>query len=416
MLGKKKKGVRSEVGRPQGRRFTDEQKHHALVLVASGSAAREDIAATVGTTTQSLRRWEAEAIAAGTMPRPPVGKAAVPVEGGPAGVVEGGTPQRLTPKKVAGVVRSPYAPADPAQGLADYEVAAILELKRKHASMGPAQIRAQLKRFKGWRLSLKAIARVLRGHGYELVHRGSRPKGPEPIRFESPRRNALWQADFTEVRVGADHLYVLIILDDFSRYVVGHALSDSPSSQVATETMRLAMARHGKPEKVRTDRGGAFVAFSRETDFGRFLEVELIDHVVGKSYRPQGGGKVESAVGTLKRELWELEQFTDRVHAEQRLAEFFDEFNDRRAHMGIDGLTPADRFFGRADKVLAAIDAISRRRQGALERVGSSGCATEETLSAGQGAPLEVLRLVMVDGVMELRFCGSRVRLGRVET
>lgn len=420
MLGKnKKKGLKgSEGGRPQGRRFTDEQKQHALVVVASGSATREDIAATVGTTTQSLRRWVAEAIAAGTMPTPPVVKTAAPVgkatERG--GVAEAGTPQSSTRNQATGAVRSPYAPADPAQGLADYEVAAILELKRKHASMGPAQIRAQLKRFKGWRLSLKAIARVLRGHGYELVHRGGRPKEPEPIRFESPRRNALWQADFTEVRVGGDRLYVFIILDDFSRYVVGHAVSESPSSQVATETMRLAIARHGKPEKVRTDRGGAFIAFSRETDFGRFLEAELIDHIVGKSYRPQGGGKVESAVGTLKRELWELEEFTDRIHAEQRLGEFFEEYNDRRAHMGIDGLTPADRFFGRADKVLAAVDAISRRRQGALERVGGPGCAIEETLSARQGAPLEVLRLVMVDGVMELRFCGSRVRLGRIET
>lgn len=95
-----------------------------------------------------------------------------------------------------------YAPKDPGQGLSDLEVAAILELKREHPAYGPAQLRAQLKRFKGWRLSNKAIARVLRQAGYELVHRGSRPQGPEPIRFEAPRRNALWQADYTELRVG----------------------------------------------------------------------------------------------------------------------------------------------------------------------------------------------------------------------
>jgi hypothetical protein len=85
---------------------------------------------------------------------------------------------------------SPYAPADPAQGLGEHEVAAILELKRKHPSMGPAQLRAQLKRFKGWRLSLKAIQRVLRGHGYEPVHRGSRPKGPAPRARSCPARRA----------------------------------------------------------------------------------------------------------------------------------------------------------------------------------------------------------------------------------
>jgi transposase InsO family protein len=312
--------------------------------------------------------------------------------------------------------RSPYAPADPAQGLGEHEVAAILELKRKHPSMGPAQLRAQLKRFKGWRISLKAIARVLRGHGYEPVHRGSKPKGPEPIRFEAPRRNALWQADFAEVRVGDDKLYALIVLDDFSRYVVGHALAESPSSSVATEALKLAIARHGKPEAMRTDRGGAFVAFTKEGDFGRFLEASLIDHHVGRPYNARGGGKVESAVGTLRRELWDLFHFTDRAEAEARLGRFFDDYNERRAHMGIDGLTPADRFFGRADRVLAAVDALSRGRQGALWLRAPTGSPIEELAAPGSNAPLEVLRLVLVDGAMELRFCGARVRLGRIES
>jgi putative transposase len=256
---------------------------------------------------------------------------------------------------------------------------------------------------------------VLRAHGYEPVHRGSRPKGPEPIRFEAPRRNALWQLDFAEVRVGDERLYVLIILDDFSRYIVGHCLCNSPTSAVATETLRRAIARHGKPEAVRTDRGGAFVAFTKESDFGKVLEAELIDHIVGRSYSPRGGGKVESAVGTLRRELWDLFQFHDRAEAQARLDAFFLEYNEQRAHMGIDGLTPADRFFGRADRVLATIDAISRKRQGTLMLTSPPGGAIEELTSAGTGAPLEVLRLVLIDGVMELRFCGASIRLGRVE-
>jgi transposase InsO family protein len=305
--------------------------------------------------------------------------------------------------------RSPYAPADPAHGLSDVEVAGILEWKKKHPSMGPAQLRAQLKRFNGWRLSIKAIARVLRGHGYAVVHRKSRPVGPEPIRFEAPRRNALWQADFCEVRVGDERLHVVLILDDFSRFIVGYAVLDSPSSAGATAAFRVAIGRHGKPEAVRTDRGGAFVAHTKDGDFARMLETELIDHIVGRSYSPRGGGKVESAVGTLKRELWECFHFEDRDIAERRLGAFIEEYNHRRAHMGIDGLTPADRFFGRADQVLARVDAVSRGRNGTLAKAGGP---VEEPLSASTGAPLEVLRLVIEDGVMEMRFCGARVQLG----
>jgi transposase InsO family protein len=357
---------------------------------------RERVASLIGTTTESLRHWVAQAHASGAMPVVPQ--------------VRIGAEEKASAKGATTVAEppSPYAPRDPGQGLSEIEVAAILEYKKKHPSMGPAQIRAQLKRFKGWRVAVKAIARVLRAHGYEPVHRGSRPQGPEPQRFEAPRRNALWQMDFTELRVDGEHVHLLVVEDDFSRYVVGHELADSPAAEVAVRVLRAAIARHGKPEAVRTDRGGAFNA----AEFTGFLEAELIDHIVGHSYHPQGGGKVESVIGTVKRELWEVEHFHSRAEATRRLGEFFVHYNHRRAHMGIDGLTPADRYFGRGAEVLAAVDALSRKRQGALQMLGAPGSASEEVLTSHTGAPMEVLRLVIVDGEVELRFCGARVHLG----
>jgi transposase InsO family protein len=310
--------------------------------------------------------------------------------------------------------RSPYAPHDPAHGLSPQEVAAVLELKEAHLSMGPAQIRAQLKRFKGWRLSVKAIARILVSHGYERVHTRSRPQGQEPVRFEAPRRNAIWQADYCEVRITGQKLYLLIIIDDFSRYVVGHSLSDSPTSEVATSLLYEAMARHGKPESIRTDRGGAFVAFSKESDFGKVLEAELIDHIVGKPYKPQGGGKVEAVVKTLRRELLDVEHLGSPSETKRRISEFFCAYNERRAHMGIDGLTPADRFHGRAEQVLETVNALSRRRQSVLDQLAGSGGPIEEVSLGAEAAPTEILRIGLVDGKMELRFCGARVCLGPV--
>jgi len=414
---KKSNGSASQPAK--GRRFTAEQKEAARLLVDNGVLPRTSIAALMGTTPESIRRWVAEAAKGDETDYTADETAAVAKAAGVAASVmppaSPTTSPSATKDSTSNGKPSLYAPKDPGQGLGEHEVAAILELKKKHPSMGPAQLRAQLKRFKGWRLSNKAIARVLKKHGYELLHRGSRPEGPEPERFEAPRRNALWQADFTQVRVGSDKLQVLVILDDFSRFVVEHTLCDSPSSDVATEALKAAVARHGKPEVVRTDRGGAFVANKHEGDFARYLDVELIDHIVGRAYSPKGGGKVESAIGTLKRELWEVFEFHDRDDAEGRLDEFFEHYNHRRAHMGIDGLTPADRFFGRADKVLAAIDAVSRKRQGALQLVAPAGGVLEELSGASTGSPLEVLRLVIIDGVMELRFCGARVTLGAVE-
>jgi len=382
----------------KGRRFTLAEKVHALTLVVAGMK-RAQVAATVGTTTESLRRWVAVAEAEGTMPKPP---------GGALGTtsVDTSVAAEAAPKSSSPTKRSVYAPKDPGQGLSAPEEAAILEYKKRHPSMGPAQIRAQLKRFKRWRLSIKAIARVLRAHGYEPVRAHGRPVGPQPVRFEAPHRNALWQADFTELRVGGERQQLLVVLDDFSRFCVGYRLCEGPDAESVIEAMQEAIARHGKPEAVRTDRGGGFLS----KELGAYLEAELIDHVVGRAYHPEGGGKVESLVGTVKRELWEVEHFDDWQTATRRLERFVADYNERRAHMGIDGLTPADRFFGRADRVLAHIDAVSRRRHGAMAMRAEDGSPVEEL---GEHA-LEVLRLVVVDGRMELRFCGSRVILGSV--
>ncbi len=156
----------------KGRRFTLAQKMPALTLVVAGMK-RVAVAETVGTTTVSLGRWYNEAEANGTLPKPPRSGAATASATEPVA-----TPKAPTGTK--GTKPSPYAPRDPGQGLSEAEQPAILELKKGHPSMGPAQLRAQLKRFKGWRLSVKAIARVLRAHGYEPVHVHGRPQGPEP--------------------------------------------------------------------------------------------------------------------------------------------------------------------------------------------------------------------------------------------
>jgi putative transposase len=405
-MARKKSGRTRRQTNAYTRRFTGDQKQHALTLLASGIRIGE-VARIIGTTDKSLHNWRSAALEMGSMPKVPVATGGVRVRGRTGKATRGGEvlpAPNLVPVPGSVPAQSIYAPKDPGQGLSEQETAAILELKCEHPSYGPAQIRAQLKRFKGWRLANKAIARVLRSHGYELVHRGSRPQGPEPIRFEAPRRNALWQMDHTDLRVGDDKFALLVILDDFSRYVVAHAVSDSQDAASVVKTLRSAMARHGKPEAVRSDRGGAFTG----SEVGKALEAELIDHVVGRSYHPEGGGKVEAVIGTLRRELWDVEHFTSRRQAEARLATFFADYNERRAHMGIDGLTPADRYFGRADRILAQVDAVSRRRNVASGMmVGSGGPIEEQALT-------EVLRLMIVDGEMELRFCGAVVNLGKI--
>jgi transposase InsO family protein len=393
---------------PRAKRFTSEQHEHALTLVVGGML-REAVAAEVGCTTESLRRWYKAAEAGGRLPVLPAAPKSAPGGRVAAAPVS-------APAEVGAAERGPTtssAPKDPGSGLAEYEVAAILELKQKHASMGPAQLRAQLKRWKGWRVSTKAIARVLKRAGYALVHRGSRPADePPPVRFEAPHRNALWQCDFKELRVGPEERYLLLFEDDFSRFVVGYSFNERPTTEVAVATFKEAMRRHGKPERIYSDRGSAFTAWRDITDFETYLESLEIDHSLRRAHHPRGGGKVEALVGTVERELWHTTHFESLDEALEGLRRFIDEYNHRRAHLGIGGLVPADRFYGRWPEVAAEIDAVSRRRQGALA-IGQDRRLYHEPVAPGDRTL--VLELVFVGDEAELRLCGRRVRLGRIE-
>ncbi len=131
---KKKSTHRRPKGKnPQrGKRFTPEQKEHALVLVASGME-RVKAAKAIDTTTESLRRWVNAAKESGTMPTPP--------QPSP----EQHATAEETSQPSSEPAPSPYKPRDPGQGLSTDEEEAIVELKQKHPSYGPAQARAQLK-------------------------------------------------------------------------------------------------------------------------------------------------------------------------------------------------------------------------------------------------------------------------------
>jgi hypothetical protein len=178
---KKQEQVKHGRGRRQpskGRRFTPQQQAEALRLIASRLKHKE-VARVVGTTVESLRRWHQTNKVTASL----------------------SAQARATSSVEPASLAAPVGPASRV-GLAPVEVEAILALKKEHPSMGPAQIRAQLKRFRGWRLSVKAIGRVLVRNGYKLVRKEARPEGDEqPRPFEAPRRNALWQMDFVDLRV-----------------------------------------------------------------------------------------------------------------------------------------------------------------------------------------------------------------------
>src|SRR5262245_34239621 len=235
----------------------------------------------------------------------------------------------------------------------------ILMLKQANPDWGCQRISDMLVRGPALPASASTVARVLHEAGYDLQEDPTRPHTPQVQHFERARPNQLWQTDlFTFILKRQNRrVYLVAFMDDHSRYIVGYGLHASQSSALVIEVFRTALTSYGVPEEVLTDNGSQYVTWRGKSAFTRELEKRGIKQVVATPRRPQTLGKVERFWGTLWRECVESAVFVDMGDAQRRIGLFIDHYNFQRPHQGIDGLAPADRFFGAASEVRRTLQA-----------------------------------------------------------
>jgi len=233
---------------------------------------------------------------------------------------------------------------------------AILLLKEANPELGCQRISDMLARGPALGASASAVARVLKEAGYELVDVPTRPHPDKKRRFERSKPNELWQTDlFTFVLKRQNRrVYLVAFMDNHSRFIVGFGLHASQSTALVLEALRSSITNYGVPTEILTDNGSQYVTWRGTSAFSKELRKQGIGHIVAKPRRPQTLGKVERFWGTLWRECVESAVFVDLADARRRLSLYIDHYNFHRTHQGIDGVTPADRFFEAAPQVLAS--------------------------------------------------------------
>ncbi len=234
----------------------------------------------------------------------------------------------------------------------------ILMMKREHPDWGCRRLSDMLLRGPALPASPEAVRKVLKEGGYELEETPTRPHAPKTTRFERSRRNELWQTDiftFTLKRQNR-RVYLVIFLDDHSRYVTSWSLSPSPSTAWVIEALRSGIASYGPPSEVLTDNGPQYVTWRGKSAFSRECAKQGVRQVVARPRRPQTLGKAERFWGTLWRECLETAIFADLREAEVRVGHFLDHYNFQRTHQGIEGLVPADRYFGAGSEVRKSLE------------------------------------------------------------
>lgn len=266
----------------------------------------------------------------------------------------------------------------------------ILELWRQQPGLGPSQIRNLLKR-RDFRASVNTVRAVMEEHGY--VHPKLRRK-EHTGRYEAIRPLQLVHLDFHHFHVHRQKQCLLLMLDDFSRFITGFTLLRSEHADGVIRAFEESVTRYGKPEGVMTDRGAAFHAFRGISRFERLLEELEISHFLAQEAAVNG--KAEALNAAVQKELVRQIEFLDLGDAQRQVAAWVRFYNYKRPHHSLGGiLVPADRFHGWQEETMRRLEA---------------GQDVEVTdLMSPDGRALEVFKVVSVAGQPSVYLMGQKV-------
>lgn len=211
--------------------------------------------------------------------------------------------------------------------------------------------------------SIRSFQRILKADNLARDRRFVRAAQSHVVpRLNATAPNQVWCWDITklplEIRGGWLYLYVLI--DLYSRYIVGWMMAHTENSALAQRFVGSAIAHHEIAEctlTVHQDRGAPMTA----TSFISLLTELKVDVSHSRPRVSNDNPFSEAHFKTLKTQPCYPKHFVDINHARNWCAEFFDWYNDEHHHSGLHGHIPADVFSGRSV-------AVNQRKQGALDR------------------------------------------------
>ncbi|MFM7671990.1 MAG: IS3 family transposase [Bacteroidota bacterium] len=254
---------------------------------------------------------------------------------------------------LAGVSRASFYRFDPEAkpAVRDIELRHAIQLiALRFPTYGRPRITAQL-RDQGIQANHKVVGRILREDNLLCIRKRkfkittdsnhSFPVFPNLARgFIPASANQLWVADITYIRLDEEFVYLAVVLDAFSRLVIGWALERTLESDLALGALRMALAKRGAPDGLihHSDRGVQYACH----DYTRLLKEHGIRGSMSRKGNPYDNAKAESFMKTLKYEEVYRTEYRDIAHARKCIREFLERtYNKRRLHSALGYKSPA---------------------------------------------------------------------------
>ena len=198
----------------------------------------------------------------------------------------------------------------------------------------------------GYAVNRKRVQRLMRIMGVEGLSPGRKTTIPVVGHKVYPyllrgltidRPDQVWCSDITYVPLNCGYLYLVAVMDWYSRHVLAWRLSNTLESTFCLEALEMALS-HGRPTIFNTDQGSQFTS---EAFTSRLLEERVAISMDGRG-RWLDNVFIERLWRSVKYEEIYLKEYANGTDVEQGLAWWFDLYTHRRPHQGLGGRTPFD--------------------------------------------------------------------------
>ena len=234
----------------------------------------------------------------------------------------------------------------------------IDELHLEYPFAGSRMMRDFLNRA-GVSIGRRHVVALMKRMGIEALYRRPNTSKPAPghkiypyllrgVKVEKP--NQVWATDITYIPMARGFVYLVAVIDWFTRRVLSHRVSITMEAGFCVEALEEALAKHGKPEIFNSDQGSQF---SSEAFTGVLSKHDIKISMDGKgSWRDNVF--VERLWKSVKYEEVYLRAYDSVVQARVSLGRYLDFYNNQRPHSSLGRKTPDEAYFNPTAIAMAA--------------------------------------------------------------